>query len=710
MTASENHAMREPHGPIKEQSGMGEDTQSQRRPHFGNYDLVRRIDVGGMGEVYLARQRTAFGREVALKIIRSDLMHDVTVRKRFLREAEVSAHLKHDHILPLVEFGEEQGRLFLVTPYIAGGTLSLRLQRGPIPLAEAYQLFSALVRAVAYIHKRGVIHRDLKPSNILLDQEGEQTYVRLIDFGIASIQGMAANAQLTSAGNELGTIAYMAPERLSGVAAPSNDIYSLGVILYQMLTGHLPQTDTMNELPPALESIVQRCIALDLDQRFATADDLLKAFEYAYRFLSASQKPATGIIKSVSIDEDEDDPNIPTPRRVPMPRPFSDDGVDSLILRRVEVSAQSKVTTAFKGSDYSAPTSFLDPANAPAIPAALGKTAQTGKQAALASTPRPRKRRNMSLTVSLLLATGVILLAIAGFGLLAIQASISAVVAVTPQVHTVNAVLTITAKPLQNSIDPDKASIPAHAFSSTQTTQQQGTTTGQVNCVFGVFGCQQGVDPNDVTNLTDQALPGLKTQINQDLQRKAQAAGATLIGEVHYMDPTSTATPPIGTPSQTVTVSVSEQGDVEYVMSKDITTLARILLDRKKTQDLGPKYVLLNSLTQIGQPSIQSVDTNGNVSVQIAVAGVAKYQLTGSDLSSLQSSLKGMKVQAAQNFLMKQNGIDPASVNVHLTYGDTLPNNLQQIKVIAVDPINLPTVQLSPGKAGGTPIVTTPTR
>src|SRR5258706_7817982 len=83
--------------------------------HFGNYDLVRRIDVGGMGEVYLARQRTAFGREVALKIIRSDLMHDVTVRKRFLREAEVSAHLKHDHILPLVEFGEEQGRLFLVT-------------------------------------------------------------------------------------------------------------------------------------------------------------------------------------------------------------------------------------------------------------------------------------------------------------------------------------------------------------------------------------------------------------------------------------------------------------------------------------------------------------------------------------------------------------------------------------------------------------------
>src|SRR6266487_3974185 len=138
---------------------------------FGNYDLVRRIDVGGMGEVYLARQRSAFGREVALKIIRSDLVHDVTARKRFLREAEVSAHLKHEHILPLYEFGEEQGRLFLVTPYIEGGTLLRRLQTGSLSLSEVHQLFSALVQAIAYIHKRGVIHRDLKPSNILLDTE-----------------------------------------------------------------------------------------------------------------------------------------------------------------------------------------------------------------------------------------------------------------------------------------------------------------------------------------------------------------------------------------------------------------------------------------------------------------------------------------------------------------------------------------------------------
>src|SRR5579884_1764544 len=129
---------------MREQSGP----VMQDKQRFGNYDLVRRIDVGGMGEVYLAHQRSAFGREVAVKIIRSDLMHDMTARKRFLREAEVSAHLKHEHILPLFEFGEEQGRLFLVTPYIKGGTLGHRLQRGALALDEVHLLFRALVQAV----------------------------------------------------------------------------------------------------------------------------------------------------------------------------------------------------------------------------------------------------------------------------------------------------------------------------------------------------------------------------------------------------------------------------------------------------------------------------------------------------------------------------------------------------------------------------------
>src|SRR6202008_3719062 len=127
------------------------------------------------------------------------------------------------HILPLVEFGEEQGRLFIVTPYIEGGTLARRLQSGPLSLDETHQLFTALLQAISYIHRRGVIHRDLKPSNILLDQadDSDQVYVRLIDFGIASLQGSAASPQMTIGGQEMGTIAYLAPERLNGIAAAS---------------------------------------------------------------------------------------------------------------------------------------------------------------------------------------------------------------------------------------------------------------------------------------------------------------------------------------------------------------------------------------------------------------------------------------------------------------------------------------------------------
>src|SRR5947209_18458763 len=155
--SSDEQSMKEEH----DWAGEGHD---QGKRQFGNYDLIRRIDMGGMGEVYLAQQRTAFNREVAVKIIRDDLALDLVARARFFREAEVSSHLKHEHILPLFEFGEVEGRLFLVTPYIAGGTLAQRLQGDPLSLAEVQELFSALGQAVAYIHRRGIVHRDLKPS------------------------------------------------------------------------------------------------------------------------------------------------------------------------------------------------------------------------------------------------------------------------------------------------------------------------------------------------------------------------------------------------------------------------------------------------------------------------------------------------------------------------------------------------------------------
>lgn len=713
MTPSEKKPMKEQHGLISQQQGNGDDFQRQGSPHFGNYDLVRRIDVGGMGEVYLARQRTAFGREVAVKIIRSDLMHDVTARKRFLREAEVSAHLKHEHILPLFEFGEEQGRLFLVTPYIENGTLARLLQRGPIPLAEVHQLFTALVQAVAYIHKRGVVHRDLKPSNILLDQEGDgQTYVRLIDFGIASIQGTAASAPLTSAGHEMGTVAYMAPERLSGIAAPSNDIYSLGIILYQMLTGQLPNTGKAVALPQVLDLIIQRSTAPDPNQRYATADEVLKAFEYAYRFLNsnAAQKANTGLIKPVTVDE-QFMPDEPTPRRLPgtRPAPLTNEFAESMILRRNEGVAPSRTTTAFKGEDYNAPTAMIEPELVATATKNTGATSavRVGNATGPQRAPRKQTRRRVSLLVGLSISTILVILALVGFSALAFQASISATVTVTPQAHTISTIMNVTARIGQKNIDAANSIIPAAVLSSVQTTQRSGVTTGQGHCgVFGIFDCKQVVSQDDVDALTAQTLPTLKTQLAQDLQRQVQTKGVTQVGTFHYADPNSTANPAVGSESKTVTVSVSEQGFVEYINTSDVTSLARQLLDRKKTQQYGPKYTLLNQFTQIGQPVVQSVDAQGTVTIQIAVGGVVKYQLTASDLSTLQSRIKGLKLQAAKGFLSNQHGIAPTGVNIHISYGDTVPTNLGQIHVSAVDPTNFPPVQLPTVKAQAT--TTTP--
>lgn len=287
---SDGKSMKEPHDLTREGDNQGQ-------WQFGNYDLIRRIDMGGMGEVYLAHQRTAFNREVAVKVIRNDLALDPVARARFFREAEVSSQLNHEHILPLFEFGEVDGKLFLVTPYISGGTLAQRLQAGSLPLIEVQQLFTAIVRAVIYIHRRGVIHRDLKPTNILLDNEEEtgQVYVRLIDFGIATKQGAEASPPLTTAGHEIGTRAFMAPERLDGIAAPGNDIYSLGVILYQMLTGHLPEGEipASNSLPPPLEAVIRRCLEANPTDRYASAIDVLHAFEQACHVVHASATPAS---------------------------------------------------------------------------------------------------------------------------------------------------------------------------------------------------------------------------------------------------------------------------------------------------------------------------------------------------------------------------------------------------------------------------------
>lgn len=699
--------------------------EDQSHARFGNYDLIRPIDTGGMGEVYLAHQRSAFGRPVAIKIIRSDLVHDMTARARFLREAEVSAHLKHEHILPLFEFGEDQGRLFLVTPYIDGGTLANRLKSGSLSLYEVRQLFVPLVQAVAYIHRRGVVHRDLKPTNILLDKQDGQIYVRLIDFGIAMVQGRTASPPLTTAGNEVGTIAYMAPERLNGVAAPSNDIFSLGVILHQMLTGTLPLGDELDPLPPAMEYVVRRCIAANPDDRFATTDEVLKNFDRAYHALSSPPQRL---------------PGLPTASSIPVPpNPALTNGTSQKpsaeLVRNETVSLQQSgpmpvvsptpvlpaipaeheaASFSFSRDDYGAPTTSFSPPRTPArgapTPPPPASSRRNGSN---------HQRRSLLPLITAIMV--VILLAIGALAYYGIQAVTATAVTINfgPKVLSLEELYNVTASASTQNVDVANSTIPVRVFNGNQTLSQSGPTTGQVNCTLGIFGCQQGVAASDADNLVAQMQPQLESKLAQQLAGQIASAGGIRVTNVKYTILSAVPTPAIGQPGTSVKVIMVEQGSVGYIVSADANSVARNAL-MNQVKQLGGNYILLSNTVVIGKPVIQSIDSaTGQVSLKIAASGVAMYQFSDQQLQSIRTSLKGKMLSDATRLLADQPGIDPHSIAIHFTHGksDTLPDSIASITVVplnvsAYPPVHLKTVPTPTGNTTtttATPTATKPT-
>ncbi len=284
-------------------------------PKIGGYELLERIGVGGMAEVYRARQLKVFGREVAVKIIKRGLAEDDLFRQRFLREAQATARLAHPHILPLIELGpgERDGELlFLVMPYVRGGTLRNLLDRagGPLPLHQTAQLFAQLCEAVQHAHNQGLVHRDIKPSNILLQDEH---YILLGDFGIALD---TEDIRLTSTGLGMGTAEYTAPEQAKGFADFRSDLYSLGIVLFEMLTGRVPFTGrtafdvlfqhatapvpSLQSVNPALpdslaamDQVIQRALAKDPGHRFQSAAELNAA---AQAIFAGQAEPPAGVV------------------------------------------------------------------------------------------------------------------------------------------------------------------------------------------------------------------------------------------------------------------------------------------------------------------------------------------------------------------------------------------------------------------------------
>jgi serine/threonine protein kinase len=308
---------------------------------LGNYTVTRRIRSGGMGAVYEGRQRTAFDRRVAIKVILGTYATDPDMRRRFAREARTVARLHHPHILPLIEFGDEQGVLYLVMPFIEGGTLTGYLRRHLPDVHEVSAIFLQLLDAVEYAHDEGLIHRDIKSSNVLLEsRRNGPPYVYLADFGLVrTIQ--QAELESSYAGTPIpldqvpGTPQYMAPEQTLGIVTPSTDIYALGVLLYQMLTGELPYNDpddievikmqlyapvpnprdTDASIPAELGALVARAMAKRPEQRFADLSEFREAF------LAALDRPVEHI-EDLSFEENEDEDDVQD--LWPAPPPFQE--------------------------------------------------------------------------------------------------------------------------------------------------------------------------------------------------------------------------------------------------------------------------------------------------------------------------------------------------------------------------------------------------
>jgi hypothetical protein len=262
---------------------------------FGRYEIKSEVARGGMATVYHAYD-PSFERDVAIKVLPQAFLHDPQFRVRFEREAKVIARIEHPAIVPVYDFGEEQAQPFIVMRFMSGGSLTDRLEHGSIPLAETAKTINRLAPALDAAHQRNVIHRDLKPGNVLFDQYGNAF---LSDFGIAHLTG-ETGPTLTGS-TILGTPSYMSPEQIQGEKNLDgrSDIYSLGVLIFQMLTGQVPyEADTpakvmmmhvlqpvpsildfKADLPPYCDMLIRKAMAKDPAARFATAGELAMALD-----------------------------------------------------------------------------------------------------------------------------------------------------------------------------------------------------------------------------------------------------------------------------------------------------------------------------------------------------------------------------------------------------------------------------------------------
>jgi eukaryotic-like serine/threonine-protein kinase len=271
---------------------------------LGPYEIVAPVGAGGMGEVYRARD-TRLERSVAVKVLPRELSENAQLKARFQREAKTISQISHPHICTLFDVGNESGIDFIVMELLEGETLADRMTKGPLPLAEALRVGVQIAEALDRAHRQQVVHRDLKPGNVILTRSG----AKLVDFGLAKPVGgghsspdePTAQKPLTEEGVIVGTFQYMAPEQLEGTEADARtDIFALGTVLYEMVTGRRafqgktrmsliaaimgatpePISTVQPVTPPALEHVVSRCLEKDPERRWQSAHDVAEELKW----------------------------------------------------------------------------------------------------------------------------------------------------------------------------------------------------------------------------------------------------------------------------------------------------------------------------------------------------------------------------------------------------------------------------------------------